>query len=164
MNGSAIRTGACFQWNENPRTSALRDICTAASPGTPLMSVVPLDHQRAAHILIPSFWAARRRSFPHERIFPRSVANTPRLAAGRAYDRGGLARLSRHGLARPGGGVLGRHHLPCDRTEHPRGNAERSRLPHHRNCCGRGPRWYLRFGGATVSATPCSDTTSLGVL
>src|SRR5260370_27783048 len=26
MNGSAIRTGACFHWNENPRTSALRDI------------------------------------------------------------------------------------------------------------------------------------------
>jgi hypothetical protein len=29
MNGSVIRTGACFHWNENPRTSALRDICTA---------------------------------------------------------------------------------------------------------------------------------------
>src|SRR5258707_13346193 len=26
MNGSAIRTGACFHWNENPRTSAPRDI------------------------------------------------------------------------------------------------------------------------------------------
>jgi len=29
MNGSAIRTGACLHWNENPRTSALRDIGTA---------------------------------------------------------------------------------------------------------------------------------------
>src|SRR3981081_2119859 len=28
MNGSAIRTGACLHWNENPRTSALPDICT----------------------------------------------------------------------------------------------------------------------------------------
>jgi hypothetical protein len=29
MNGSAIRTGECLHWDENPRTSALRDICTA---------------------------------------------------------------------------------------------------------------------------------------
>src|SRR5258707_11602235 len=162
MNGSAIRTGACFQWNENPRTSALRDICTAASPGTTLMSVVPLDHQRAAHILIPSFWAARRRSFPHERIFPRPVANTPRLAAGRTTVAALVAYLGTVwlGLAEGYWAVITCLVIVQSTLG---GTLERSRRPHHWNCCGRGSRRYRRLGGAAAWDTPCSDAACVGV-